>query len=330
MNLQLSELSHKKASSSSYNDREVKPKVRQYAFKGFKEGLICNLGWNKKFEYKVGETYTHEGRIGLCSSGFHYCYRMSDVFNHYSNNPKHVFAIVEPSGEILTSSDKSCSSKIKVVKILTPEEIKQFIDLEEDEKYERDIFCLDIIQQLQEKYNFAIGGSCALFLQGITLDRKKGSVDFDIIMPYYQKFDLADFTDENIEGIEEFDGKGSGNDYAHTFAITTKDGRFIKLDIKIKPEQKYTTVDFKGFKYKVCDILTILEAKVRYAMQGNDKHKQDVLSMIQYDTTPITKTKSTEDLFQEILKEVINVETPAPIITSVKNGDKDDDDDWVL
>lgn len=293
--------------------------VKNYAFKGFKKGLVCTPGWNKKFEYKLGETYVHDGRIGLCSAGFHYCYRMSDVFSHYSNNDDHVFAIVEPSGEILTGSNKAVSSKLKVLKVLTKEEVKEFVEIEQDEELEKDVFCLDIIKKLQEKYQFAIGGSCALFLQGITLDRAKGSVDFDIIMPYYQKFDEEDFSDDNfIDGVEEFDGKGSGNDYAHTFAITTKDGRFVKLDVKIKPEQQYTTVDFKGFKYKVCDILTILEAKVRYALAGNHKHKQDVLSMIQYDKNPIVKTKSTEELMSEILKDVI-IDNPFPEINSITN-----------
>lgn len=124
------------------------------------------------------------------------------------------------------------------------------------------------------------GGSCALFLQGLTLDRKKGQCDLDIIMPYYQKFVSGG---EILSEVEEFNGKGSGNDYAHTCALTTKDGRFLKMDIKVKPEQPYKIVNYKGNDYKVCDIFTILAAKIKYAQEGNKKHEDDVMSLLSFD-----------------------------------------------
>lgn len=247
-----------------------------FGFKGFKKGLVC-----RKFQYSINETYVHDGEISLCNRGFHFCYRLSDVFSHYSKNfARNEFAIVEPQGKLLIGNDKAVTNKLKIHRILTPEEIEIILEREQAEEYEKDVFCLDLVYELQQKYNFAIGGSCALFLQGLTLERKKGQTDFDIIMPYYQRFTGSG---ELVDEIEEFNGKPSGNDYSHTFALTAKDGRFIKLDVKIKPEQTYKIVSYKGKEYKVCDIMTILAAKIKYAQEGNKKHQEDIMSLLLFD-----------------------------------------------
>ena len=48
------------------------------AFKGFDKDLKC-----LKFQYKVGETYEHQGEVEPCSSGFHACTHPLDVFGYY-------------------------------------------------------------------------------------------------------------------------------------------------------------------------------------------------------------------------------------------------------
>ena len=246
-------------------------------YKGFDENLKC-----RGFQYKEGETYVHSGNISLCNNGFHFCSNLKHTFNYYPNNEKNRYAIVEPAEEakILTGGDKLCTDKLKIVKVLSKDEVHNILENEQREYTDNRIYCLDIVKELQSKYNFMIGGSVSLYLMGYSLKREENKIDFDIIIPYYQKLSTLDFGNEVIREIEEFDGKSSGNDYSSTFALTTKDGRFLKLDVRISPHQKYDVVNYKGFNYKVCDLMTTLEAKCRYAMEGNSKHKNDILSIL--------------------------------------------------
>jgi hypothetical protein len=245
-------------------------------YKGFDKDLKC-----RGFQYEIGKDYKHDGELKLCYRGFHFCSSLQNVFSYYAHgkNSTHRFAIVKPSGEIKNGGDKLCSNELTIIKELSYDEIEEIIRIEKSEHTEKKVFCIDVVKELQSKYNFMIGGSVSLYLMGYHLYRKK--VDFDIIMPYYQKMSEKDFPkDSLIEGIEEFDAKSSGNDFSSTFAITTKDGRFLKCDIRIAPSQKYETVNFKGYDFKICDLFTTLEAKLRYAIQGNEKHKDDIMTLM--------------------------------------------------
>lgn len=250
-----------------------------FAYKGFNKDL--DHIYCRDQTYTIGDIYIlNSGNIKLCTRGFHFCPKLSDVFNYYSRASYHCFGLVEVLGDKLVSSDKGCTNKIRVIKILDDKEIDEILKKEEAESLENQVYCLDILKELQSNYNFSIGGSTALFIHGYSLKRKKGEIDFDIIMPYYQNIKINNKEDSLIEGIEEFDGKSSGNDFSKTYALTTNDGRFMKLDIRIKPEQSYEVVKYKDYNFKVSDLMTILEAKCRYASEGNDKHKKDILSLI--------------------------------------------------
>ena len=50
-------------------------------FKGFEKGLVC-----RGLQYKEGEIFTHSGSISLCNRGFHFCEKITQVFNFYSKN----------------------------------------------------------------------------------------------------------------------------------------------------------------------------------------------------------------------------------------------------
>ena len=248
-------------------------------YKGFRKGLISSYN---KYLYEVDETYKFDNTgyykdISLCNRGFHFSSNLTDVFTYYPNKDDNEFCEIEALGKILTGSDKSCTDEIKIVRKLSKEEIEEIYNKEKEEYEDTKVYCLDIIKHLQRKYDFSIGGSVALYLNGLKLNRNRNSIDFDCIFPYYQKITPDK---QLIEGCEEFNAKSSGNDFSTTFALTTKDGRFLKLDIRIKPEQIYEHLEYKGVTYKTSSLMQILAAKTRYALEGNVKHQEDMFKLL--------------------------------------------------
>jgi hypothetical protein len=79
------------------------------AYKGFDKNLQC-LG----FQYEIGKTYTHEGRVAACESGFHACEFPLAVFSFYPVADGNRFGVVEQSGDIVTQGQKQCSRTITV------------------------------------------------------------------------------------------------------------------------------------------------------------------------------------------------------------------------
>jgi hypothetical protein len=251
-------------------------------YKGFKHDLTC-----RGFQYKVGEIYCYDGNISLCNAGFHYCDSLSKVFDFYSrsnkvNNPyANKFAIVQPLGNVKGDNNKSVTNKLQIVKVLTEEEILDILYEEYKETRKNDVFYLDIIKELQSVYHCHVGGSIALFIQGYELNRGKHSIDIDLILPYYQRIRKEDFKNSKvIKNIIETKDRTSGSDFSNTLLIQTVKGPSIKVDICISSTQKYDVVEFDGFNYKVNDVFTIMEAKCRYAMKGNEKHQKDIIHLM--------------------------------------------------
>ena len=84
------------------------------SIKGYK---VFNPDWTcRGFQYKVGETFVHNGNIEMCESGFHFCRKASDCFNYYDFNSNNKVAEVEAIGLVETRGDKSVTDKIKIVR----------------------------------------------------------------------------------------------------------------------------------------------------------------------------------------------------------------------
>jgi len=81
------------------------------AYKAFDENMQC-----RGFQYEVGQTYTHDGRVEMCSSGFHACENPLDTLNYYPLIGSR-FAIVEYAGEVERKSEsdsKVCGATLTV------------------------------------------------------------------------------------------------------------------------------------------------------------------------------------------------------------------------
>ena len=94
------------------------------AYKGFDQDLKC-LG----FQFEIGKTYKHEGKVSVCNSGFHACENPLAVFEHYP--PTSRFAIVKCAGEISKDiNDKkiACGELTVEAEIQLPELISEAVE----------------------------------------------------------------------------------------------------------------------------------------------------------------------------------------------------------
>jgi alkylhydroperoxidase family enzyme len=74
----------------------------------------------KDFQFKVGETYTHDGPVVICESGFHGCENPLDVLSYYDLCASR-FAVVEQAGELKRNDE---DSKIASATITIKAELK--------------------------------------------------------------------------------------------------------------------------------------------------------------------------------------------------------------
>ncbi|WP_182540595.1 pentapeptide repeat-containing protein, partial [Fontibacillus panacisegetis] len=95
--------------------------------KGFK---VFNPDWTcRGFQYALGGTFTHEGIMGLCDAGFHYCKKLEDCFKYYDFNIDNKVAEIEVLGEVEHGDDKSVTNKIRIVRELTWHEVLELVNL---------------------------------------------------------------------------------------------------------------------------------------------------------------------------------------------------------
>ena len=83
-------------------------------FKGFDKNLKC-----RGYQFEIGKTFIHNGKVKACSSGFHFCENPIDVL-HYYNAGNSRFCEVEGSGDV---SKDSSDSKVAVSELHISAEI---------------------------------------------------------------------------------------------------------------------------------------------------------------------------------------------------------------
>ena len=94
------------------------------AYKGFDQDLKC-----RGFQFEIGKTYRHIGKVSVCNSGFHACENPLAVFEHYP--PTSRFAIVKCAGKISKGiNDKkiACGELTVEAEIRLPELISEAVE----------------------------------------------------------------------------------------------------------------------------------------------------------------------------------------------------------
>ena len=82
--------------------------------KGYK---VFNPDWTcRDFQYEIGKIYETDKPLVICGTGFHFCERAADCFDHYRFDSDNKVAEVVARGEIVTKENKSCTNKIEIVR----------------------------------------------------------------------------------------------------------------------------------------------------------------------------------------------------------------------
>ena len=89
--------------------KSTEPKVVT-GYKALRSDFTCN-----GHQYAVGKTYTHEGPVKMCNSGYHFCEYPLSVLNYYDLIGSR-FAEIESDDVRETKDDKSVAGRITVKK----------------------------------------------------------------------------------------------------------------------------------------------------------------------------------------------------------------------
>lgn len=242
---------------------------KRFAYKGFNKELQTY----NKFQYVVGETYTKpqpKDKPNTCTSdGYHFCDNLQDVFKWFPSGADNRYCIVEILGATTEDSDKGITTSMRIHEEITGDRLKELSDRHKD-LYLANSLGLKTVRKLQEQFPLIqITGSLALFFHGIRLNRwEEGHTgDLDLVIPFYHQIESDNL---EVEDGEQED-RSDTCDFKQVIII---DG--LKTDIRIDAHQRYEMIEFDGFRYRVSILEHIMEAKFRYALQGNQKHKSDV------------------------------------------------------
>ena len=98
-----------KSKKTAVSEAAAAPEVVT-SYKGFDKDWKC-----RGFQYKVGETFEHKGKVAACEGGFHACEYPLHVLRYYKPSQS-VFAVVEQSGTLARHEEDSkiASSRLTI------------------------------------------------------------------------------------------------------------------------------------------------------------------------------------------------------------------------
>ena len=82
-------------------------------YKGMRSDMTC-----RGMQYEIGKTYHAEGTVELCRNGFHFCKKLTDVFDFYGRENGNRFFEVEAE-EVDNDGAKSVASSIRIIRELS-------------------------------------------------------------------------------------------------------------------------------------------------------------------------------------------------------------------
>ena len=100
-------------------------KDKIFSIKGFDKNLQC-----RGYQFEVGKTYTHDGVVKVCESGFHAVEYGIDAFSYYAPADSR-YCVIEQFGDMKRHSDdtKIASASITIkAEIKTPQLVQQSVD----------------------------------------------------------------------------------------------------------------------------------------------------------------------------------------------------------
>ena len=166
------------------------------AYKGFNKDLSCYGGLlpfiPKPFQYEIGKTYEHDGKIEMCSSGFHACTMLKDVLEYYPavfchTNTDFRYCIVECDGEIKKSNkdSKICCNRITILRELSKKEM--FSIIQKETEGDSDYNSKTIHKMLYGKIIFNLVSK--LFDVCESIENKFLLLKYNILCKIYKNFD---------------------------------------------------------------------------------------------------------------------------------------------
>lgn len=82
-------------------------------YKGMHSDMTC-----RNMKYEIGKTYHAEGTVKLCSNGFHFCRKLTDVFDYYDRKNGNRFFEIEAE-EVDNDGAKSVASSMRIIRELS-------------------------------------------------------------------------------------------------------------------------------------------------------------------------------------------------------------------
>ncbi len=107
----------------------MKKKETIKGYKVFNSDMTC-----RGFKFEVGKTYTHDGPIKICESGFHFCLLPQDCFNYYNFDSNNIVCEVEALDKTdgQTEDSKLCTNKLKIIRQLDWFEVLTIVNIGKD------------------------------------------------------------------------------------------------------------------------------------------------------------------------------------------------------
>ena len=90
-------------------------------YKATKLDMTC-----RGFQFDIGQEYSVNNDLVICKTGFHFCQDFEAISDYYPFENNNRYFEIEAIGEVITRGNKSCTSKIRIIRELNDEELKIF------------------------------------------------------------------------------------------------------------------------------------------------------------------------------------------------------------